>query len=121
MDLSFSFSLSLSLSLSLFLFLDEDDWNVVIIECASVSAKWEIVGGFLGLSISVIDNIKATPPVTTVGCWHEALKNWIKQNYNTGKHALPSWRSLLAAVARVDRLLFKKLAAAHPGEERYKN
>ena len=85
-----------------------------------MSAKWEIVGGFLGLSISVIDNIKATPPVTTVGCWHEALKNWIKQNYNTGKHALPSWRSLLAAVARVDRLLFKKLAAAHPGEERYK-
>ena len=86
-----------------------------------MSAKWEIVGGFLGLSISVIDNIKATPPVTTVGCWHEALKNWIKQNYNTGKHALPSWRSLIAAVARVDRLLFKKLAAAHPGEERYKN
>ena len=81
-----------------------------------MSAKWEIVGGFLGLSISVIDNIKATPPVTTVGCWHDALKNWIKQNYNTGKHALPSWRSLLAAVARVDRLLFKKLAAAHPGE-----
>ena len=60
-------SLSLSLSLSLYLSLDEDDWNVVIIECASVSAKWEIVGGFLGLSISVIDNIKATPPVTT--CW----------------------------------------------------
>ena len=85
-----------------------------------MSAKWEIVSGFLGLSISVIDNIKATPPVTTVGCWHEALKNWIKQNYNTGKHALPSWRSLLAAVARVDRLLFKKLAAAHPGEEMYK-
>ena len=84
-----------------------------------MSAKWEIVGGFLGLSISVIDNIKATAPVTTVGCWHEALKNWIKQNYNTGKHALPSWRSLLAAVARVDRLLFKKLAAAHPGEKGY--
>ena len=53
-----------------------------------MSAKWEIVGGFLGLSISVIDNIKATAPVTTVGCWHEALKNWIKQNYNTGKQ----WR-----------------------------
>ena len=82
-----------------------------------MSAKWEIVGGFLGLSISVIDNIKATAPATIVGCWHEALKNWIKQNYNTGKHALPSWKSLLAAVARVDRLLFKKLAAAHPGEE----
>ena len=101
------------------IYIDEDDWNVVIKECARVSAKWDVIGGYLGLSISRIDSIKGAASITNVDqCWHEALKNWIKQNYNTEKHALPSWRSLLAAVARQDRLLFKELAVAHPGEEK---
>ena len=100
-----------SLSLSLV----EDDWNTIIKECSSLAANWEHLSGFLGLTISLIDVIKGTPPFTVVGCWNEALKHWIKQNYNTGRYGVPSWRTLLEGVARVDMLLFKKLAAEHQG------
>ena len=95
--------------------LDEDDWNIVIKECGSLAANWEHLSGFLGLSIGLIDGIKATPPVTPVGCWNEALKHWVRQNYKTDRFGLPSWRTLLESVARFDKLLFKKLAAEHPG------
>ena len=70
--------------------------------------------------MSRIETIKGTPPVTAVGCWSEALKDWIRQNYNTGKYGLPSWRTLLEGVANVNMALFKKLAAEHPGAL-YKN
>ena len=59
--------------------------------------------------------IKGTPPVVAIDCLNEALKEWIQQNYNTGKYGLPSWRTLLEGVARVNMALFKKLAAEHPG------
>ena len=94
---------------------DEDDWNIVIKECSTLAAKWENVSGYLGLSFSLIDDIKGDSPGNLAGCWNEALKNWIKQNYNTQRFGLPSWRTLLEGVARVDRLLFKKLAYKHKG------
>lgn len=94
---------------------DNDDWNDVIKECSSLAANWYHLSGYLGLSISLIDSIKGSHPDNPLRCWNEALKNWIKQNYNTQRFHLPSWRTLLEAVARVDRLLFKKLASTHQG------
>ena len=35
------------------------------------------------------------------------------QEYNTEKYGMPSWTTLLKSVAKVDMLLFKKLAAKH--------
>ena len=93
----------------------EDDWNTIIKECSSLAADWEHLSGFLGLTISRIAVIKATPPFTSVGWWNEALKQWIQQNYNTGRYGLPSWRTLLEGVARINMSLFKELAAKHPG------
>ena len=90
-----------------------DDWNIVVIECKSLAAKWEELSIYLGLSFEVTDNIKGSGD--NHHCWSETLKHWIKQNYNTEKFGLPSWRSLLTAVAKVDKLLFKELAAKHQG------
>jgi hypothetical protein len=59
----------------------------------------------------VTDNIKGSGD--NYHCWSEALKHWIKQNFNTKKFGVPSWRSLLAAVAKVDKLQFKDLASGH--------
>ena len=94
---------------------DVDDWNIVIMECSSLAAKWERLSGYLGLSISQIDSIKGNFPSNVADCWSESLKHWIRQNYQTEKFGLPSWRTLLKAVARVDKLLFKKLADTHRG------
>ena len=102
---------------SLFLSVEED-WNVVMRECSSLSAHWENLSGFLGLSISLIDRIKVSSHINVNACWNEALKNWIKQNYKTSRFGLPSWRTLLEAIARVNKLLFKRLADSHKGTRR---
>jgi hypothetical protein len=90
-----------------------DDWNIVVIECKSLAAKWKQLSIYLGLSFEVTDNIKGSGD--NYHCWSEALKHWIKRNYNTKKFDLPSWRSLLRAVAKEDKLMFNNLAAQHQG------
>ena len=97
---------------------EEDDWNDVIKECSSLAAKWEQLSGFLGLRIETIDTIKENFPNNAMGCWNEALKQWIKQNYRTARYGYPSWRMLLEAIARIDKLLFQKLADKHQGMSR---
>ena len=94
---------------------EEDDWNDVIKECSSLAAKWEQLSGYLGLSIGTIDAIRENFPNNVAGCLNEAFKHWIKQNYRTAKYGYPSWRMLLEAIARIDKLLFKRLADKHQG------
>ena len=93
----------------------EEEWNIVIIKCSSLAAKWEQLSGYLGLSIGMIDSIKADHHGDCAGCWNEALKQWIKQNYKTEVFGKPSWKVLLRAIALVDKLLFKKLEKEHQG------
>ena len=97
--------------------LEEDDWNIVIDECSSLAAKWEQLSGFLGLKISLIETIKQNHPGDNIGCWNDALKHWIKQGYNTSKFGEPSWRMLLKAIAKMDKLEFKKIATDHQFED----
>ena len=85
----------------------------MIIECKSLSGDWEKVSGYLGLSFKLIETIKRDNPKDSSSCWNEALKQWIKQNYNTVIFGRPSWRSLLKAIAEVDKLLFERLAVKH--------
>ena len=92
----------------------EDDWNVVSVECGSLAAKWEQLSACLGLAKADIDRIRKNHPGDIAGCWSEALSQWIKQNFSTQQFGLPSWRSLLKAVAMVDRRLYMELAAKHP-------
>ena len=88
----------------------------MIMECRSLAAKWEQLSGYIGLSFDLIDSIKGNHPSNNSGCWNEALKQWIKQNYETEKFGKPSWRTLLKAVALVDKRLFKKSAADYQGK-----
>ena len=83
----------------------------MIMECRSLAANWEQLSGYIGLSFDLIDNIIGDHPSNNSGCWNEALKQWIKQNYETEKFGKPSWRTLLKAVSLVDKRLFKNLAS----------
>ena len=85
----------------------------MIDECSSLAAKWEQLSGFLGLRPSLIASIKGNHPNDNIACWNDALLQWIKQNYKTQRFNMPSWKSLLKAIARVDKLQFKKLATEH--------
>ena len=86
----------------------------MFVECGSLAAKWEQLSACLGLAKADIDSIRENRPRDSAGCWSEALSHWIKQNYSTQRFGLPSWRSLLKAVAVVDRRLCKELATKHP-------
>ena len=92
----------------------EKDWNTVYVECGSLSAKWELLSACIGLSKATIDSIRVNRPQDSAGCWGEALSQWIKQNYTTEQYGLPSWSSLLKAVAMVDNRLSRELALKHP-------
>ena len=92
----------------------DDDWNIVSVECGSLAAKWEQLSACLGLAKADIDRIRENRPRDSAGCWSEALSQWIKQNYSTQRFGLPSWRSLLSAVALVDKRLCRELANKHP-------
>ena len=96
-----------------FYMLDEGDWNWVIMDCSSLAAQWEQLGGYLGLERSSLHLIRGNHPLDNAGGWNEALNQWIKQNYKTEIHGMPSCRTLLTAIARVDKSLFKKLAIKH--------
>ena len=98
---------------------EESSWNVVILECESLSANWKQLSGYLGLSNSVIETIQHDNPKKASNCWNEALSKWIKQNYNTKQFGLPSWRTLLKAIAVVNFGLFKTLASQHQGNNEY--
>ena len=88
----------------------------MIDECGSLSAKWKQLSICLGLPHKVIVSIKADNLSDNYGCWSDALNQWISQNYNTAKFGVPSWRTLLKAVSKVDQLMAKELAKAHQSE-----
>ena len=91
----------------------------MIDECSSLAGDWEQLSGFLGLSFLLIDNIKRDHPQDATGCWNDALKHWINQNYNIQKFGVPSWRSLLKVIPKLNLRLFKDLAAKHQLEGVY--
>ena len=91
----------------------EDDWNVVFAECSSLASKWQQLSAYLGLKLSIIDRIKSDFPKDCLGCWSEALKEWIKMNYNIQRYSKPSWKTLLKAIAKIDKLNFRRLATEH--------
>ena len=87
----------------------------MIIECYSLSSKWEIISSFLGLPIGLIERIKADRQNDCNACWNDALKFWIRQCYRTEIFGKPSWLTLLTAINRamVNNKLVKRLALTH--------
>ena len=101
-------------------FIEEDDWNVVVMETKSLAAKWYEISVSLGIPPGVLEGVRMLAGDCYLH-WSEALKKWIRQNYNTKKFGDPSWRTLLKAIAGVDKRKFKKLAADHPQSEQFEH
>ena len=94
-------------------YVGDDDWNDVVRQCCSFAAKWEVISAYLGLSSGLIDVIKTNNPKDCNACLNDALKHWIRQNYNTKKFGEPSWRTLIDAIAMVDNKLAWRLSSCH--------
>ena len=93
----------------------ENDWSKVFAECNSLASKWQELSTYLGLTPSIIDRIKSDFSGNCLGCLIEALKEWIKMNYDTQTYGKPSWKTLLKAIAKIDKLRFTTLATEHQG------
>lgn len=94
-----------------------DDWNIVTNECSPLAPHWEQLSRLLGLPYSTIIQIKQEHINDVTSCWSEALSQWIRQNYNTERYFKPSWRTLLGAIAKVNRLLFQNLVKKYQGRQ----
>ena len=95
------------------IFSDEECWNDVIIACSPLADKWKQLSGFMGLSYKTIKQIEKDNSNNSDGSWNEVVMQWISQNYNTEKYGVPSWRTLLKTIIRIDQSLFEKLAKEH--------
>ena len=93
-------------------FAEESDWNSIVMECKSLSAKWEKLSIYLGLPPDKIDTIKRDNH-DAENRWSQALLAWIRQGYETKKYGKPSWRTLLRAIAEENKHLFDKLSQSH--------
>ena len=93
--------------------LDEDDWNDVALACSSLAVKWRHLCTSLGLSFKTINKIKDNNPDDIDGSLNEALMQWILKDYKIERYGLPSWKSLLKAISKVDQPLFEKLTKEH--------
>ena len=66
----------------------------------------------MGLPYKTIKQIEKDNPSDN-NAWNEALMQWILRDYNTEKYGVPSWRTILKTISRVDQPLFEKLAKEH--------
>ena len=83
-------------------------------ETKTLASEWNQLAVFLGLPSDLVNGtIKMAGG--SFQCWSEALRQWILQNYNTKTFGEPSWRTLLRAVAQVNKLQFKTLADKYKG------
>ena len=82
---------------SFILFLDEDDIHDVKEQVLKLRTNYYNFGMALGISLTDMDDIKEKHKDSTEAL-SSVLLTWLKQNYNTTKHGLPTWRKLVEAV-----------------------
>ena len=61
------------------------------------------------------DAIKEKYPNKDLSCLNQVLKLFILKKYKIERYGLPTWKSLLKAIGKIDANLFKKLAEEHKG------
>lgn len=44
----------------------------------------------------------------------DTIKLWLQQEYDTEKHDLPTWHTLVKAISMIDHSLASEIAAEHP-------
>ena len=82
-----------------------------------LASEWRDIGTALGIDHHKLDEIAGNNHHKASDCLSDVLKDWIGQNYNTGKYGVPSWKTLCKALSKVaDKKFVKDLAKAHGGK-----
>ena len=81
----------------------------------TLAADWDKFALELHLKYDTIKVIKKDNPGDSRACLTEAMSQWLKENYNTARFGVPSWRTLVTAVQAIDMALAHKIADTHRG------
>ena len=88
--------------------------NDVLDEVETLSSQWKLLSTKLCIKDSSLGIIEKNHPSDVQTCLLEALREWLKLNYNHQRHSRPSWRRLAKAVKTLDNGLFERIAKSHP-------
>ena len=77
------------------------------------AAKYAQIGRNFGLAPSTIESIKENHPGDNSKALQEVIITWVRQDFNTKKFGLPSWRKVVEVISDFDKLLAKKIAEDH--------
>ena len=95
----------------------ENDLAAVNRAVTSIGANLRPLATQLGLAPGTVDRVMEEY-TGVIDRLHQILLQWLKRNYDTDLHCLPSWRTLCAAVASeaggCDKRLASEIAAKHP-------
>ena len=100
-------------SISFLSHIESDDWNSVVIQCKHLRPMWKELGLYLGLPYSFLHELNDKCRGNSSDCLGEVLKYWIDQCYSIEKFGYPSWKTLILAIASIDKDLSHHLAANH--------
>ena len=78
------------------------------------------IGSDLKLDEDRLDRIRAECPLNNNKALRQIISDWLKKNYNTERHGLPTWKALVKAVKSSsggnDTELAEKIAKDHPAQ-----
>ena len=81
----------------------------------TLAAVWDKFALKLHLKFDDIEVIKKDNPGDSRACLTKAMSQWLKENYNTARFGVPSWRTLVTAVQAIDMALAHKITTTHRG------
>ena len=85
-----------------------------------MAPEWRGFGEALRLRTESLNSIRSMHQLDPKACLRSVLEEYLKQNYDTKVHGLPSWRKIVEAVShRVggnDNALAQKIAVKHSTE-----
>ena len=93
---------------------EEEEANTVFKAIQGKAGKYADIGRGFGLAPSTIENIQENHPGDSSEALVEVIKTWIRQDFNTDKYGVPSWRKVVEVIGGFDKLLAKRIAKAHP-------
>ena len=96
----------------------ESDLNDVLREVIKLNASYYSLGGALGLLPAELNAIKSRYDQDLKQALNEVILAWLRQNYDTERYRLPTWRRLVEAVDNPaggdNHALAKTIASSHP-------
>ena len=93
-----------------------DDMGDVLEAVETLSSKWRLLCVRLGIRESSLDIIQRNHPHDVESCLYDALREWLKCNYDYQRHGRPSWRRLAKVVRKMDCALFEAIVKDHKSE-----